>query len=65
MSDAATVSPAANYQYFVNNTWRAPKSGAMFNDYEPYSGNVFAEVPACGTSRNSTSMAINNPMARM
>jgi acyl-CoA reductase-like NAD-dependent aldehyde dehydrogenase len=44
MSDVAT----ANYQYFVNNTWRAPKSGAMFKDYEPYSGNVFAEVPACG-----------------
>jgi acyl-CoA reductase-like NAD-dependent aldehyde dehydrogenase len=44
MSDVAT----ASYQYFVNNTWRAPKSGAMFKDYEPYSGDVFAEIPACG-----------------
>jgi acyl-CoA reductase-like NAD-dependent aldehyde dehydrogenase len=48
MSDAAIVSPAASYQYFVDNTWRAPKSCAMFEDYEPYSGNVFAQVPACG-----------------
>jgi acyl-CoA reductase-like NAD-dependent aldehyde dehydrogenase len=48
MSDAAAVTQPASYQYFVNNTWRAPKSGAMFKDYEPYSGNVFAEIPACG-----------------
>ena len=44
MSDAATVS----YQYFVDNTWRAPKSGAMFDDFEPYGGDVFARIPACG-----------------
>ena len=48
MSDAATVSQPASYQYFVDNTWRAPKGGAMFDDFEPYSGDVFARIPACG-----------------
>lgn len=48
MSDAATVSEPASYQYFVGNTWREPKSGAMFEDLEPYGGDVFAKIPACG-----------------
>jgi acyl-CoA reductase-like NAD-dependent aldehyde dehydrogenase len=48
MSDVATVTQPTSYQYFVNNTWRDPKGGAMFEDYEPYSGDVFARIPACG-----------------
>jgi acyl-CoA reductase-like NAD-dependent aldehyde dehydrogenase len=48
MSDATTVSPPASYKYFVDNSWREPKSGAMFDDFEPYSGDVFAQIPACG-----------------
>jgi acyl-CoA reductase-like NAD-dependent aldehyde dehydrogenase len=48
MSDTATVSQPASYKYFVDNSWREPKNGAMFDDFEPYSGDVFARIPACG-----------------
>jgi acyl-CoA reductase-like NAD-dependent aldehyde dehydrogenase len=50
------VTSVPNYRYFVDGSWRNAASAELFEDYEPYSGKLFACVAACG--RSETRIAI-------
>jgi acyl-CoA reductase-like NAD-dependent aldehyde dehydrogenase len=36
------------YQYYAGGVWRDAENGRTFDDMEPYSGKVFAKIPAAG-----------------
>jgi acyl-CoA reductase-like NAD-dependent aldehyde dehydrogenase len=36
------------YRHYINNQWKEAESSRLFEVYEPYSGRVFARVPAGG-----------------
>ncbi len=42
------MSTAPTYKYYASGTWREADSGELFDVHEPYSGNLFARVPAGG-----------------
>jgi len=43
---ASTQADVKEYGYFADNQWRKAKDNRLFEVHEPYSGNVFARVPA-------------------
>jgi acyl-CoA reductase-like NAD-dependent aldehyde dehydrogenase len=43
---ARATAPVKAYKCFIGGAWDSCSS--TFEDYEPYSGEVFAEIPACG-----------------
>jgi len=44
------------YQYYAGGAWRDAENGRTFDDFEPYSGKVFAKVAAAG--RKDMNLAI-------
>jgi acyl-CoA reductase-like NAD-dependent aldehyde dehydrogenase len=42
----STQADGKEYAYFVDNQWRKAKDNRLFEVHEPYSGKVFARVPA-------------------
>jgi acyl-CoA reductase-like NAD-dependent aldehyde dehydrogenase len=47
MTDTKTSSPGARtYQWYANGKWRDAPS--LFDDFEPYTGSVYAHAPDCG-----------------
>jgi acyl-CoA reductase-like NAD-dependent aldehyde dehydrogenase len=47
MTDAKTSSPGAlTYQWYANGKWRDAPS--LFENFEPYTGTVYAHTPNCG-----------------
>jgi acyl-CoA reductase-like NAD-dependent aldehyde dehydrogenase len=40
------TSDVRTYKYFVDNEWRSTQDNAVFEVHEPYSGRIFARVPA-------------------
>jgi hypothetical protein len=42
----ATDTPA--YQWYVGGQWRDAPDSNLFDDFEPYTGNLFARAPDCG-----------------
>jgi acyl-CoA reductase-like NAD-dependent aldehyde dehydrogenase len=45
MTDTTSVS-ARTYQWYADGQWRS--APGVFDDFEPYTGNVFAHAPDCG-----------------
>ncbi len=41
-----STSEVRTYKYFVDNEWRSAQDNAVFEVHEPYSGRIFARVPA-------------------
>jgi acyl-CoA reductase-like NAD-dependent aldehyde dehydrogenase len=62
MTDIRTASvPAATgdvpaYQWYAAGQWRDAHGSRLFDDFEPYTGNLYARVPDCGAE--DTRMAI-------
>jgi acyl-CoA reductase-like NAD-dependent aldehyde dehydrogenase len=48
VTDTQTSSSATTYQWYANGKWRdAPD---LFDDFEPYTGTVYARTPNCGAA---------------
>ena len=46
MSD--TVTDVKAYQRYAGGQWRDVSGGKLFDDFEPYTGNLYARVAECG-----------------
>src|ERR1700734_1247188 len=54
-STPAPQTEAGSYQWYANGQWRdAP---AMFDDYEPFTGAVYAHAPNCGAAEAKIAIA--------
>ena len=50
-----SASGVRTYQWYADGEWRdAP---AVFDDFEPYSGNVYAHAPNCGADEAQVAIA--------
>ena len=56
MSDSNST-PTPTYKYYAGGSWREATGARQFDDYEPYSGKVFARVAAGG--RKEAQIAID------
>src|ERR1700737_1788367 len=45
---SSTVTDVKAYQWYAGGRWRDVASGKLFDDFEPYTGNLYARVPDCG-----------------
>jgi acyl-CoA reductase-like NAD-dependent aldehyde dehydrogenase len=43
-----TVTDVKAYQWYARGQWRDVTSGKLFDDFEPYTGNLYARVADCG-----------------
>lgn len=43
-----TVADVRSYQWYAGGQWHDVSNGRMFDDFEPYTGNLYARVPDCG-----------------
>jgi predicted TIM-barrel fold metal-dependent hydrolase len=43
-----TVTDVKAYQWYAGGQWRDVTSGKLFDDFEPYTGNLYARVADCG-----------------
>ena len=51
MTDTAAPPARADvraYQWYAAGQWRDAPGSNLFDDFEPYTGNLFARVPSCG-----------------
>jgi acyl-CoA reductase-like NAD-dependent aldehyde dehydrogenase len=46
MSD--TVTDVKAYQWYAGGQWRDVSGGKLFDDFDPYTGNLYARVAECG-----------------
>ncbi len=53
---AKSKTVASSYQQYIAGMWRDAESGASFDDFDPFTGELFARVPASG--RSDTERAI-------
>lgn len=54
------------YQIFIDGSWRDPSTGKWLDTSEPFSGDVWAEIPRCGEADANAAVdaayaAFNNP----
>ena len=45
---SSTVTDVKEYQWFAGGQWRDVASGKLFDDFEPYTGNLYARVSDYG-----------------
>ena len=45
---STTVTDVKEYQWYAGGQWRDVANGQLFDDFEPYTGNLYARVPNCG-----------------
>jgi hypothetical protein len=43
-----TVTDVKAYQWYAGGQWRDVTDGKLFDDFEPYTGNLYAQVADCG-----------------
>jgi hypothetical protein len=52
MTDTETApgraTDAPTYQWYAGGQWRDAPGSSLFDDFEPYTGNLYARVPDCG-----------------
>jgi len=53
----ADVADAPAYQWYAAGQWRDAPEGRLFDDFEPYTGNLFARVPNCGPEEAKIAIA--------
>ena len=56
----ADVADAPAYQWYAAGQWRDAPEGRLFDDFEPYTGNLFARVPNCGPEEAKIAIAAAN-----
>jgi acyl-CoA reductase-like NAD-dependent aldehyde dehydrogenase len=56
----ADVADAPAYQWYAAGQWRDAPEGRLFDDFEPYTGNLFARVPDCGPEEARIAIAAAN-----
>ena len=55
MSD--TVTDVTAYQWYAGGQWRDVAGGKLFDDFEPYTGNLYARVAECGAEEARLAIA--------
>jgi acyl-CoA reductase-like NAD-dependent aldehyde dehydrogenase len=66
MTDTRTTpAPAATtdvpaYQWYADGQWREAPGSNLFDDFEPYTGNLYARVPNCGADEAKIAIAAAN-----
>jgi acyl-CoA reductase-like NAD-dependent aldehyde dehydrogenase len=53
----ADVADAPAYRWYAAGQWRDAPEGRLFDDFEPYTGNLFARVPNCGPEEAKVAVA--------
>ncbi len=48
------------YQWYAGGQWRDALDLNLFDDFEPYTGNLFARVPGCGAEEAKIAIAAAN-----
>ena len=56
----ADVADAPAYQWYAAGQWRDAPEGRLFDDFEPYTSNLFARVPNCGPEEAKIAIAAAN-----
>ena len=56
----ADVADVPAYQWYAAGQWRDAPEGRLFDDFEPYTGNLFARVPNCGPEEAKIAIAAAN-----
>jgi acyl-CoA reductase-like NAD-dependent aldehyde dehydrogenase len=56
----ADVADAPAYQWYAAGQWRDAPGSRRFDDFEPYTGDLFARVPNCGAEEAKIAVAAAN-----
>src|ERR1700756_3707497 len=54
---SSTVMDVKAYQWYAGGQWRDVANGQLFDDFEPYTGNLYARVPNCGAEEARIAIA--------
>jgi acyl-CoA reductase-like NAD-dependent aldehyde dehydrogenase len=54
------ITDAPTYQWYVAGQWRDAPDSNLFDDFEPYTGNLYARVPNCGPDEAKIAVAAAN-----
>ncbi|HME14837.1 MAG TPA: aldehyde dehydrogenase family protein [Mycobacterium sp.] len=54
---SSTVTDVKAYQWYAGGQWRDVANGQMFDDFEPYTGNLCARVADCGAEQARLAIA--------
>src|SRR4029077_12847812 len=54
---SSTVTDVKAYQWYAGGQWRDVANGQLFDDFEPYTGNLYARVPNCGAEEARIAIA--------
>ena len=54
---SSTVTDVKEYQWYAGGQWRDVANGQLFDDFEPYTGNLYARVADCGAEEARLAIA--------
>jgi len=54
---SSTVTDVKEYQWYAGGQWRDVANGQLFDDFEPYTGNLYARVADCGAEEARIAIA--------
>jgi acyl-CoA reductase-like NAD-dependent aldehyde dehydrogenase len=54
---SSTVTDVKAYQWYAGGEWRDVVDGRLFDDFEPYTGNLYARVADCGAEEARVAIA--------
>jgi acyl-CoA reductase-like NAD-dependent aldehyde dehydrogenase len=54
---SSTVTDVKAYQWYAGGQWRDVANGQLFDDFEPYTGNLYARVADCGAEEARLAIA--------